>query len=205
MEPAQKPQKHYQKGAKTKQRIYATAVDLIKKHGYHQVTVSQICKACGIAKGSFYVHYESKEDIVRQSYYAEMGEYLESTYGFFLRRFPDASLPEKITEFLKLQLTFAQYAGHELTCLALSMDLSGCISDPADHFRRRSFSETLLELLQDNPHCLPKGRSVQDAFFFLESLIQGMMATWCFTAGTNTALESGKRMIEQSVHQFFAA
>lgn len=198
------PKPRYQKGKRTRQRIYATAVELIKKHGYHQVTVSEICQACGIAKGSFYVHYASKEDIVRQSYYAEMGEYLQSTYGFFLRRFPDATVDQKVAEFLKLQLVFAQYAGHELTCLALSMDLSGCVTGPADHFERRAFSQTLLELLEEHQNQLPRGRTVQDAFFFFESLVQGMMATWCFTGGTTTALESGKRMIEDSVASFWA-
>ena len=83
-------------------------------------------------------------------------------------------------------------------------DLSGCVTGPADHFERRAFSQTLLELLEEHQHQLPRGRTVQDAFFFFESLVQGMMATWCFTGGTTTALESGKRMIEDSVASFWA-
>ena len=57
------------KAADTKKRIFETSVALIKSKGYDNVTISEICKAAGLAKGSFYVHYKSKEDIVRESYY----------------------------------------------------------------------------------------------------------------------------------------
>lgn len=59
----------------TKRKIFETAVSLIKEKGYGSITISEICTVAGVAKGSFYVHYKSKEDIVRESYYADMGEY----------------------------------------------------------------------------------------------------------------------------------
>ena len=61
-----------EKAADTKRKIFETAAGLIRQKGYAQVTVSEICRAAGIAKGSFYVYYQSKEDIVRESYYGDM-------------------------------------------------------------------------------------------------------------------------------------
>ena len=58
----QKPTRK-EKAAETKRKIFETAVRLIKEIGYNNVTISEICKAAGVAKGSFYVHYNSKEDI----------------------------------------------------------------------------------------------------------------------------------------------
>ena len=68
----------------TKKKIFETAVSLIKEKGYNNITISEICKTAGVAKGSFYVHYKSKEDIVRESYYADMGEYIQQRYNIFV-------------------------------------------------------------------------------------------------------------------------
>ena len=41
-----------EKAADTKRKIFETAAGLIRQKGYAQVTVSEICRAAGIAKGS---------------------------------------------------------------------------------------------------------------------------------------------------------
>ena len=79
----QKPSRK-EKAAETKRKIFETAIRLIKEKGYDNITISEISKASGVAKGSFYVHYKSKEDIVRESYYADMGQYIQDHYESFL-------------------------------------------------------------------------------------------------------------------------
>ena len=58
------------------EKIFKTAVSLITEKGYDNVSVNEICTTAGVAKGTFYVHYKSKEDIVRESYYLDMGEFV---------------------------------------------------------------------------------------------------------------------------------
>ena len=41
---------------------YVTSIELIHKRGYDHVTVNDICETCGITKGAFYHHFNSKED-----------------------------------------------------------------------------------------------------------------------------------------------
>ena len=82
--------KRKDRAADTKNKIFETAVTLIKSKGYKNVTVSEICQAAGLAKGSFYVHYDSKEDIVRESYYADMGTYICTHYNEFISSNPRA-------------------------------------------------------------------------------------------------------------------
>ena len=48
----------------TRQRIYTTACSLIRKNGFANVSVEDITHACGVAKGTFYVYFKRKEDIV---------------------------------------------------------------------------------------------------------------------------------------------
>jgi AcrR family transcriptional regulator len=47
----------------TRKRIYDTAKDLFTKYGYEAVSIDDIVQAAGVARGSFYVYFLSKEDL----------------------------------------------------------------------------------------------------------------------------------------------
>ncbi len=49
-----------------KQTLLQKSIDLFREYGYDQVSINQICKSCGITKGSFYHHFESKADVLDQ-------------------------------------------------------------------------------------------------------------------------------------------
>lgn len=49
---------------KTYQKLLETSMALVKTHGYNKVTISQICDASGYAKGTFYKHFDSKNEIL---------------------------------------------------------------------------------------------------------------------------------------------
>ena len=48
----------------TRRRIYTTACSLIEKNGFANVSVEDITRACGVAKGTFYVYFKRKEEII---------------------------------------------------------------------------------------------------------------------------------------------
>ncbi len=49
--------------AETKRKLYDNAKRLFLEHGADSVSVDSIVKAAGVAKGSFYVHFESKDNL----------------------------------------------------------------------------------------------------------------------------------------------
>jgi AcrR family transcriptional regulator len=55
---------------KLRRRILAAAVDLFADHGYDATSVSQVINRAGVAKGGFYHHFASKDDLL----YAVYGE-----------------------------------------------------------------------------------------------------------------------------------
>lgn len=185
----------------TKKKIFETSVKLIKDFGYDNVTVSHICREAGIAKGSFYVHYRSKEDIIRESYYSDMNEFISEAYSDYMTAHPSASAAEKIAAFLALELRFAQYTGHQLTCLAYSLNLSACVEGQSEHMQKRIFSKILFQLIQDAPAV--SGYSHVETFTYLESLIRGIMATWCFSNGQQDMMVWGKNMVDRCVSNCF--
>ncbi|MFQ5865961.1 MAG: TetR/AcrR family transcriptional regulator [bacterium] len=51
------------KGEKTRQLIIDKATILFTKNGYNHTSLSRILKATGLAKGGFYFHFRSKEEL----------------------------------------------------------------------------------------------------------------------------------------------
>jgi AcrR family transcriptional regulator len=47
-----------------RQRILAAAVDLFADHGYDATSVSQVISRAGVAKGGFYHHFASKDELL---------------------------------------------------------------------------------------------------------------------------------------------
>ena len=48
----------------TKDSIYHAAIDLFMAKGYENVSVEDITKAANTAKGTFYIHFKSKKDLL---------------------------------------------------------------------------------------------------------------------------------------------
>lgn len=57
------------KGAgNTRQRIIKAALAIMKEKGYQGTTIRDICQRAGIAPSSFYSHFSSKSDLLRDTY-----------------------------------------------------------------------------------------------------------------------------------------
>jgi len=53
-----------EKSEKTKNAIYKSAEELFTKYGYSGTSVESIVKSADLSKGSFYVHFESKDALI---------------------------------------------------------------------------------------------------------------------------------------------
>lgn len=51
---------------RTRQKLVNTAESLLKSNGFNALCVEDITKAAGVAKGTFYVYFKHKEDIVSE-------------------------------------------------------------------------------------------------------------------------------------------
>lgn len=53
----------------TKEALVKSIIQLSREKGYEKVTIRDICKRADISTGSFYHHYDSKEDLAKDAYY----------------------------------------------------------------------------------------------------------------------------------------
>lgn len=61
-----KPNSRQRQSELMRQKIYESAAKLFTERDYSEVTVESIVKLAGVAKGSFYVHFESKDAVIAE-------------------------------------------------------------------------------------------------------------------------------------------
>ncbi len=65
----EEPKRQQQKSKETKERIFRAAKRILKKKGYEELSIQNICEEAGVSNGSFYHHFKTKDDLL--SYYIE--------------------------------------------------------------------------------------------------------------------------------------
>src|ERR1700757_642925 len=66
MPPAVAPKRRNARADDTRARIFASAVRLFAEQGYADTTVDRIVRDAGVAKGTFFVHFATKEAVVTE-------------------------------------------------------------------------------------------------------------------------------------------
>jgi AcrR family transcriptional regulator len=79
----------------TRKRIFETARRLFSKYGYNAVSIDDIVREAGVARGSFYVYFLSKEDLSVYLMMDEIGVYqaqIEKSWAALDKSLPAADL-----------------------------------------------------------------------------------------------------------------
>lgn len=119
-----------------KEEIFRQSLRLFKEKGYDNVTVDEITRECGIAKGTFYNYFPKKEYVLLHLGLSQMDVFSASLE----KCHPDTDIKEKIEKiFSSLFVAFEKE--WELMSLAVSEILrtnlvSGQELETIDHFTR---------------------------------------------------------------------
>ena len=76
-----------QKGEKTRQKLFSSAVELFNQHDFGGVTVDRIVEAAGVAKGTFYIYFESKDALIA-AFVSDYVRKVDTDYRSVLDSFP---------------------------------------------------------------------------------------------------------------------
>src|SRR6185312_14077800 len=55
-----------ERNAWTKQKIFDAATKVVGKYGYAEASVARITEEAGVAQGTFYNHFESRQELLEQ-------------------------------------------------------------------------------------------------------------------------------------------
>lgn len=125
---------------------------------------------------------DTTEDIIKESYYSDMSEFVLTQYQKLISQDKNMSVKDKIKKFLIAEIMFTNYAGYEMTCRAYIANLAECISEESKHFERRRFSKELKMLILEgiSKNVFETEQTGEEIFLYLESFVRGLMASWCF-------------------------
>ena len=92
-----------QQASQTKNKIFTSATELFNEIGFDKVTIRDICKKAEVALGTFYLHFNSKHEILYEIYHKadDLFEYKQISERKDLNTF------EKIVEIIRIQLSMA--------------------------------------------------------------------------------------------------
>jgi AcrR family transcriptional regulator len=75
--PPKKPGRREQKKERTKEQILAAALELFRERGLEGTTTKQISKKCGIAEGTLFNYFKTKEDLALYFFQKETADLID--------------------------------------------------------------------------------------------------------------------------------
>lgn len=92
------------KGVRTKRQLYQCAMKLFRERGFDRVSVDEIVREAGMAKGTFYIYFNTKSDII-----LEMLRQYDTYYDQIMVGLPDdLSIDEQMEEIVKGACRFTE-------------------------------------------------------------------------------------------------
>lgn len=75
------------KGEKTKEKLFCSAAKLFNQYNFEEVTIDRIVEEAGVAKGTFYIYFESKDALIA-AFLSDYVSKVDTDYRAFLESFP---------------------------------------------------------------------------------------------------------------------
>ena len=170
--------KRQENAQETRRKIYDTACSLIEEKGFANVSVEDITRACGVAKGTFYVYFKRKEEIIF--------ECCKEWFGDVDRKAREhkGTIVEKLAFYFKGFMEGVKCGGVEL-CRQWIRE----VIDPADSpgemcggkyaYDHKHLTDFLNDAVKEG--LLKKSTPVDTFVHLFMSELYGMMTCWCMS------------------------
>jgi TetR/AcrR family transcriptional regulator, fatty acid metabolism regulator protein len=184
----------------TKEKIFKVALELFIKHGFENVAITDITTHVGTAKGTFYTHFKSKDQVVVE-HYKKIDDHYQTT---FLKLSDTETNFEKIMRILKEGFLYTEDIGKELLRVVLINQISGKEDIPFVLNKKRKIYQILLNLVQNGQE---KGEFLKerDANELVVAILQhysGIYMRWCLEEEEDTLLEIGSKSMSLFINSF---
>lgn len=168
--------------------LFDKAMDLFRKNGYENVTVSQICTEADVTRNAFYYYFNSKEEIL-SSYFENIPDFAQSLIAELL------AIPndwDKLWFLFEAHLKLIKREGLSICRAFISVNVNGC----GDLLSKYYVSEAMTVPLVKN--CQKAGliRNMTEPnqlIYLATRLMAGFLLTWCCKNGEFDLLTEAKR------------
>ena len=163
-----------EKASQTKNKIIEAAKELIKDKGLSNVSVDDITKQAGVAKGSFYVYFKKKEDIIGEIGCMEF-RYINEE----LNNINNLNIKEKLNYYAKRYKDGVLELGIEISKCWLQNNLNCRCKLEYDY---SAISNIIKDAIKNNE--LKKDTNVSILTYKIISALYGLMLIWIMADGS---------------------
>lgn len=182
METIERPNRKKEQGAETKRKIYDCAKILFTQQDPADVSVDAIVIAAGVSKGTFYVHYESKDALIA-SLLSDSVTNLDLDYKSFLFSLPpEMSAPDTLLRLIdKICDVLVDTIGYETMSTIYKLHLTRTVDTRSAMSYNRELYGLFSEVMQTGIDCgefatvLP----IDILAKHLVMAIRGLTYEWC--------------------------
>jgi len=177
-------------------KILATAATLFSEQGYEKTTTRDISKACGMAKGTLFNYFPSKETLA-MTMVAEAME--QGRLKYLRRKKGDETLVEELFLFVASELRalqpFRTYIG---PVLESSMSVfSKQVMCPAGEKARQAHLQTVGDIISNHDYTMIPDSIAVTLYW---SLYLGVLANW--SKDTSDKQQATLALLDYSMHLF---
>ncbi len=176
------------KSNETRQKLLKAVDKLMKQYTYDSLTVRNICDMASVSIGSFYHHFQTKENLL-SIYLAE--DYLEFSKEYFTKEknLEEYDLTQKIIEIFKSVAVHCFEKGYEFVSSFQSVKNKGLLPSPKENYMNTAvfspFFHQSVEILNQakQENLLSEDVDVTKIAYDLCVLCHGFLYNWCVSEG----------------------
>ncbi|HCW74419.1 MAG TPA: hypothetical protein DHM90_12205 [Clostridiaceae bacterium] len=176
------------KALETKDKIYQAAIAKFSKHGMDQTSIQEICREAGVSIGSFYNHFDSKEDIIYETF-----RIADTNFEQFKIMDEEGRSPrEIILEYMNYYIDFVQTNEFEFVKKLYNTNNHHFVTS------RRPMQEVLKKILRNRKIQVDPyfARDSDDLVDMLFMTARGVIFHWCLKEGYFDLNEVCRKQIE---------
>ncbi len=173
--PTTRSTKRKDQSKRTKRKIYEAAVQEINQKGFNAVTIEDITTTAKVAKGSFYTHFKSKEDLVFSTL-----AFSDEIYKKAYQKVQNLAFLPMMTQFLRL--SYPEYEKRGKGVLRAMISNYFAQEDQEYYGEDRILVQCLRGIVERGKRdgLLEKSISTQEYAQILLSTMIGVEVLWCF-------------------------
>ena len=186
--------KRQENALKTRKKLVSTAENLLKVNGFKALSVEDITSAAGVAKGTFYVYFKHKEDIIAEicrGYFKAIEDEINNMSG--------KNLIEKLSLYTDNFMKAVEIYGINICREWIRSSIDPNTAFDKTDMSKWQYDVDMLKKILNNAvknRELKKETPVELLTHIIISELYGMMTCWCMSDGVFEPMDWTHRFSE---------
>ena len=127
-------------------RILEAAVRVFAERGFFNATVAEIARAAGVADGTIYLYFKSKDDLLLRLFEEKVSELQEAAQAALAQ---EATAPARLRRFIQLHLALVEKNPDLASVLIVELRQSAQVVQQRDKARLSAYLDVIAQVVRE--------------------------------------------------------